>query len=479
MRRKQVDINFARRASQKLGRLCLVGFLAIAGGPPAIAQKTDSLSDQQVENLVRRSYQYVAMFNVIQKEIVTKGLNKSFANAELLDHTMKGIARPNNDTLYQMVTLDLRNEPVVVEYPSIDSTFVALETSGYAHYCDMPVLSAKGDFKKPVKVLFYTDRTKGYRGEKIKGVDRIIKADGDFYYAFLRAMPHQSDPKRMARVAKALQDVKVLPLSQFRGKPARSSHAPKFPAHGKTDADVFASNLLEVMQFVFNHKTFDPNNEMDQAVLAAYAPLGVAPGQTFDPSRVAKLDGTRFRRIAEEVAEKALASMTDKAVQKRITPKMFMPKGETDLETLVVVSVTGPIGVPAYVARYLPSSAKGGQPMNAKNDYVLKMSKAQLPPAEAFWSLTLYDLKNGFFIPNDQKKYSVGENAGYKLNKDGGIEIHVSEKKPEGVPEENWLPISRADVDLDPMFRIYEPDAKKMEAWTVPQFEMLKASSAN
>lgn len=39
----------------------------------------------------------------------------------------------------------------------------------------MPLLTAKGDFKKATKLLFYTDRTKGYRGEKIKGVDRIIK----------------------------------------------------------------------------------------------------------------------------------------------------------------------------------------------------------------------------------------------------------------------------------------------------------------
>ena len=468
---------------RRLLAACSVGFLtlslAAASLTPVLAQKVMSLSDRQVENIVRRSYQYVAMYNVIQKEVATTGLNKSVANTELLDHTMKGIARPNNDTLYQMITLDLRNEPVIVEYPAIDSKFVALETSGYAHYCDMPLLSAKGGFKKPIKVLFYTDRTKGYRGEKIKGVDRIIKADGDFFYAFLRAMPHQSDRQRMERVVKALQDVKVVPLSQFNGKPAKVFDAPKFPAPGKTDADVFANNLLEVMQFVFNHTTFDPKNEMDQAVLAAYEPLGVAPGQTFDPSKIAKLDSAQFRKIAEEVAKKALAAMSDKAVQKKIAPKMFMRKGETDLETLVIVSVAGPIGVPAYVARYLPSSAKGGQPMNAKNDYVLKMSKDQLPPAKAFWSLTLYDLKNGFFVPNEQKKYSVGENAGYKLNKDGGIEIYVSEKKPDGVPEENWLPINRSDVDLDPMFRIYEPDAKKMKTWKVPQFEMLKALTAN
>ena len=154
-------------------------------------------------------------------------------------------------------------------------------------------------------------------------------------------------------------------------------------------------------------------------------------------------------------------------------PQMFMPKGQIDLETLVIQSVLGPIGLPAYQARYIPSGTIDGKPMNALHDYVLKMSKDELPPAKAFWSLTLYDLENGFFIPNDRKKYSVGENAGYKLNADGGIEIVVSATKPDGVPEANWLPINREDMGLNGMFRIYVPDAEKMKTWKIPQFELL------
>ena len=63
--------------------------------------------------------------------------------------------------------------------------------------------------------------------------------------------------------------------------------------------------------------------------------------------------------------------------------------------------------------------------MNAMHDYVIRMTKEQLPPAEAFWSVTLYDLQNGFFIPNDRRKYSVGDNAGMKLDNDGGIAIYI------------------------------------------------------
>ena len=165
--------------------------------------------------------------------------------------------------------------------------------------------------------------------------------------------------------------------------------------------------------------------------------------------------------------------MTDAAVLERVVPQMFMPKGKIDLEAQVIQSVIGPIGLPAYQARYIPASTVDGKPMNAQHDYVLRISKDQLPPAEAFWSLTLYDLENGFFIPNDQKKYSVGENAGFKLNSDGGIEIYISEKQPQGVPDENWLPINRGDVDIDAMFRIYSPDAEKMKTWKTRQLKML------
>jgi Protein of unknown function (DUF1214) len=63
---------------------------------------------------------------------------------------------------------------------------------------------------------------------------------------------------------------------------------------------VFGNNLLEVMQFVFNHTTFDPTNELDKAVLAVYAPLGVVPGRAFDPARVAKIDGAIAIYIASQ-----------------------------------------------------------------------------------------------------------------------------------------------------------------------------------
>jgi hypothetical protein len=150
------------------------------------------------------------------------------------------------------------------------------------------------------------------------------------------------------------------------------------------------------------------------------------------------------------------------------------PKGKTNLDTLVAASVIGPIGLPASEAVYPPVNTTDGKRMNAMNDYVIRMSKEELPPCKAFWSLTLYDHKNGFFIPNEQKKYSVGENGGMKLNSEGGIEIYIAAEKPEGVPLENWLPINREDVDLSANMRVYVPDFEKMKTWKAPSAEPVK-----
>lgn len=111
--------------------------------------------------------------------------------------------------------------------------------------------------------------------------------------------------------------------------------------------------------------------------------------------------------------------------------------------------------------------------MNAMHDYVIRMAPDEMPPANAFWSATLYDNANGFFMPNDRKKYSVGENGGMKLDDEGGIAIYVAAEQPEGVPDENWLPLVRGDYAIDVIMRIYAPDIERFAKWKPPVAEKL------
>jgi len=454
--------------------ILLTGFLVLALAGCDTQKSSTQLSDAQVENLVKRSYQYVAMYNVNNKFALKQGgWNACAADTRLKDHTMREIARPNNDTLYISCLLDLRKDPVILEMPAFDSKYVSLMVTGYDHYVNIPMSTGKGDFGNPEKMLIYSARTEGYRGEPIEGVDRRFEATGDFVSAVFRVMPHAHEQERFKRIVKQIQSVKLVTLSEFRGGKAKPINDIEFPPVGKTDADIFGNNLLEVMQFVFNHTTFDPKNELDEAVLAAYQPLGVVPGRAFDSARVAKIDGGRFRKSAERIAAAELAKSTDPEFARNLT-SMFLPKGRMTLEVLLHQSVIGPIGMPATEALYPAIATADGKPMNAMHDYVIRMSKKDLPPAGAFWSVTLYDTKNGFFIPNERKKYSVGENAGMKLNKDGGIAIYIAAQKPNDVPDENWLPINRKDEDIGAILRIYVPDLEKMKTWKAPRAEILK-----
>jgi hypothetical protein len=432
------------------------------------------LSDDDVDNLVSRSYQYVAMYNVNNKFAIKQGgWNTCDPDIELKDHTMTEIARPNNDTLYTSCLLDLRKDPVVLEMPAFDSKYVSLMITGYDHYVNVPMSTRLGDFGKPEKMLIYTERTEGYGGKPVEGVDRLFEATGDFVSAVFRVMPHANEPGRFDRILEQKKSIRVITLSEYLGDEAKPIDHVVFPPVGETDADIFENNLLEVIQFVFNHTTFDPDNEMDQGVLAVYKPLGVEPGKAFDPEQAAKLDGKRIRQTAERIQKETLAMLADKERVDELQARNFQPKGKTDLESVLAVSITGPIGIPQEEAVYPQVTTADGEPMNAMHDYVVRMTKDQLPPAGPFWSLTLYDLEQGFFIPNDRKKYSVGENGGMKLDKDGGIEIYIAAEQPQGVPEENWLPINREDLVLSPQLRVYVPDLEKLKNWEPPKAERI------
>jgi hypothetical protein len=385
-----------------------------------------------------------------------------------MDASVHAIPRPNNDTLYVISTLDLRADPVIIHYPAFRSKYVSLETSAFDHYVNIPLSTSKGDFAKPTSMLFYSAHTKGYSGEPVQGVDEIMELSGDFAIPFLRVMPEADDPDRFKENMAAIKRVRLETLSEHQGKPAEPAEKVDFPAYG-ADSDVFANNFLEVMQFVFNHTTFDPNDEMDQKALAAMKPLGIEPGKQYDADEAAEIDAKLFAEVAAQVGKKRLAIWNDPEKAKPYQAKLFQPKGHMDIDTMVLQSCVGPLGQPADQSIYPGVSTSDGKPMNAQNDYVVRMSKDELPPAIAFWSLTLYDAKQGFFIPNEQKKYSVGENAGMKLDDSGGIEVHVAAQQPMGVPKENWLPINREDLELDIILRVYQPDVKKTKNWQAPR----------
>ncbi len=463
---------------------CLAGtnvMAEIGTGPSSPAPgPAVKLSDADAQNVVRRSIQYVALYNTLlnftfnkKNPFASGGWNKTHYPEGLMDASVRAIPRPNNDTLYVLSLLDLRQDPVIIHYPAFDSKFVSLETSAMDHYVNIPLATSKGDFKKPTTILYYSAHTEGYEGEPVQGVDKIMEMSGDFAIAFLRVMPEAADPAKFKANMAAIQKVKLQTLSEFNGKPRKAVDKIVFPPYGNAE-DTYSKQFLPVMQFVFNHTTFDPNNEMDQKALAALRPLGVKPGKTYHASGHDEVSGQQLGKVFAAVNQKENAIWNDPKKAAPLLSKLFQPKGHMTIDPMVMQSTVGPLGQPADQAMYPGIATTDGKPMNAQHDYVIRMTKDELPPAIAFWSLTIYDSKEGFFIPNKQKKYSVGENAGMKVNAKGGIEVYVAAEQPKGVPAENWLPITREDLDLDVIMRVYQPDLEKMKTWKAPKAEILK-----
>ena len=64
-----------------------------------------------------------------------------------------------------------------------------------------------------------------------------------------------------------------------------------------------------------------------------------------------------------------------------------------------------------------------GKVLNGGKKYTLTFAKDQLPPAGAFWSVTMY--QDDFLVPNGASKYSVSEWMNPKLNDDKSLTIYM------------------------------------------------------
>ena len=98
--------------------------------------------------------------------------------------------------------------------------------------------------------------------------------------------------------------------------------------------------------------------------------------------------------------------------------------------------------------------AKGDAYDGSKHNYVVRFEKGKLPPADAFWSLTMYD-EDFFFVPNAIKRYDLAQRDKLVANADGSIDLYLQAESPGKDKEANWLPAPKGKFQL--VMRIYAP----------------------
>jgi hypothetical protein len=80
-----------------------------------------------------------------------------------------------------------------------------------------------------------------------------------------------------------------------------------------------------------------------------------------------------------------------------------------------------------------------GQPPSGANRYVLTFPKGQTSPADAFWSVVIYD-HDGFRVPNRLNRFGLGDRDKLKFNGDGSLTFYIQHESPGADRESNWLP---------------------------------------
>ena len=108
-----------------------------------------------------------------------------------------------------------------------------------------------------------------------------------------------------------------------------------------------------------------------------------------------------------------------------------------------------------------------GKTPTGDQDYVIQFDKADLPPVQAFWSLTMYD-KDGFQVANPINRYAIGDRDALKYNADRSLDIYVQARSPGKNKEANWLP-SPKDGALGLTMRLYAPNRTVLDGtWKPP-----------
>jgi hypothetical protein len=265
----------------------------------------------------------------------------------------------------------------------------------------------------------------------------------------------------------ALQDqVSVVPLSAY-GKPYMPE-APKVDA--AIDMKTAPRDQVNAMDGAAYFKLFaellktNPPSKEDAAMVAKLARIGIVPGQDFDAS---KLDPAVAKGIAA----------TPRHAEEKISVwlKESLLVGDARLEHgWLYFPIAGVYGTKYRQRAMITWYGLGAnRPQDAvyptsegpdllkkyrgANKYVAHFDKGHLPPANAFWSITMYD-KDYFFVPNPINRYTVSSRNKFKTNADGSVDLYIQKDSPGKDKEQNWLPAPSGEFVL--MMRLYWPSEK-------------------
>jgi hypothetical protein len=107
-----------------------------------------------------------------------------------------------------------------------------------------------------------------------------------------------------------------------------------------------------------------------------------------------------------------------------------------------------------------------GAPIDGSHDYILHFEASELPPVEAFWSVTMYDAE-GFQAANELNRFAIGDRDDLTFGTDGSLDLYLQHERPAPERVPNWLPAPRGPLGVT--MRLYAPRPEVLDGrWAPP-----------
>jgi hypothetical protein len=376
----------------------------------------------------------------------------------------KAVVRPNFDTLYSSAFLDMTTEPVIVSVPDAGGRYYLLPM------LDMwtDVFASPGWRTTGTQAGNFLVTPPGWNGAVPQGATRISAPTP---YVWIIGRTKTDGPADYDAVHKIQASYRITPLSEW-GKPAKPVEIKidptvdmKTPPKVQVDTMpagkffAYAADLLKV----------SPPHITDEPMRAQSKKIGIEIGKSFDIEKV----GPAIRNALAGAPEAAQQLMAWKLPTiARVVNGWSMNTdtmgvyGNYYLKRSMVAQVGLGANLPEDAIYPLNLGDETGRPLDGTNRYTLHFDKGSTPPANAFWSVTLYD-PEGFPVANPLNRFAVSSWMPFRYNPDGSLDLYFQNESPGEDKEANWLPAPKGALNLT--MRLYSPKSEALTGkWNPP-----------
>jgi len=386
---------------------------------------------------------------------------------------MRVVVRPNFDTLYSSGWLNLTKEPMVVSVPDTGGRYYLLPM------LDMwtDVFASPGWRTTGTSVGNFLVTPPGWTGTVPAEFTRI---NAPTPYVWIIGRTKTDGPADYDAVHKVQAGYKITPLSQWGNEPVPPEVKIDPSIDMKTPPKIQVDTMPAGKYFAYAAELLKlhPPHITDEPIIARLKRIGFEPGKSFDLDK-ADPAVKKALETAPEDAQKLMAWKVPTLARVEnywsMNTDTMGVYGNYYLKRAIVTQFGLGANLPEDAIYPLNLGDSEGKPLDGTNNYTIRFDKEQIPPVEAFWSITLYD-SDGYQVANSLNRFAVSSWMPFKYNADGSLDLYFQNESPGPDKEANWLPAPIGPFTLT--MRLYAPKSDALTGkWNPPPITKSSATA--